>query len=118
MEEYDRAYDIFKRLRAKGDAKTPEEARYQNLLGALLDDSDNRAREEIRIMAREAGAEPTPVSILKFLMEENGMKQSDLIFAFGAQSTVSNVLRGKRAITAAQAKKLGERFCVRADLFI
>ncbi|MBO0721340.1 MAG: transcriptional regulator [Blastocatellia bacterium] len=113
--EYERAYEVFRKLRDKGDAKTPEEARYQELLGALIDDRDNKAMEEFR---RLAGPEPTPVEMLKFFMEENGLKQSDLLFAFGAQSTVSNVLRGKRAITAAQAKKLGARFRVRADLFI
>lgn len=53
----------------------------------------------------------TPATVLASLMEEHGLKQSDLP-EVGAQSVVSAVLAGKRALNLRQAKALAKRFSV------
>ncbi|MEO0843436.1 MAG: helix-turn-helix domain-containing protein, partial [Cyanobacteria bacterium J06643_5] len=53
-----------------------------------------------------------------FLMEQKGIKQSDLIGIIGSKGVISEVVNGKREISKAQAKALGEFFNVDAGLFI
>ena len=53
----------------------------------------------------------TPATVLASLMDEHGLKQSDLP-EIGAQSVVSAVLAGKRQLNLRQVKALAERFAV------
>ncbi len=53
----------------------------------------------------------TQASVLAGLMEEHGLKQSDLP-EVGAQSVVSAVLAGKRQLNLRQVKALAKRFSV------
>ena len=53
----------------------------------------------------------TPATVLASLMEEHGLKQSDLP-EVGAQSVVSAVLAGKRKLNLRQVKALAKRFSV------
>lgn len=62
--------------------------------------------------------ELTPLEALKYLMEENGVKQSDLLHVFGSSGIASEVVNGKRAISKTQAKKLAQHFKVSVELFI
>jgi HTH-type transcriptional regulator/antitoxin HigA len=69
-----------------------------------------------RIRAYEDMAHPwpdasTPASRLAFLMEQHGLRQCDLP-EVGAQSVVSAVLSGKRALNLRQARALAQRFHV------
>ncbi|GHC97168.1 transcriptional regulator [Pseudorhodoferax aquiterrae] len=57
----------------------------------------------------------TPASVLASLMEEHGLKQSDLP-EIGAQSVVSAVLAGKRALNLRQVKALAQRFSVPMEM--
>lgn len=57
------------------------------------------------------------VDVLMFLMENRGLKQSDLP-EIGTQSVVSEVLSGKRALNVGQIARLAKRFGVSADVFI
>ena len=59
-----------------------------------------------------------PAAVLRFLMEQHGLRQSDLARIFGSQSNVSEVLSGKREINARQARALGKRFGVSPAVFI
>jgi HTH-type transcriptional regulator/antitoxin HigA len=60
----------------------------------------------------------TPHSLLGFLIEQRGLKQADLVGVIGSQDVVSEVVNGKRKISQAQAKILGEFFHVEPGLFI
>lgn len=60
----------------------------------------------------------SPVEHLRELMKANGLRQKDLLGIFGSPSIVSEVLRGKRALTVAHIAALSRRFSVPADLFI
>ncbi|MDP2809981.1 MAG: transcriptional regulator [Rhodocyclaceae bacterium] len=103
-------------------------AQYKRLLAcveALMEDYDDRAGNPLgglllllaeRIREYEERAHPwpetsTPASILEFLMEQHGLRQSDLP-ELGPQSVVSAVLSGKRALNLRQVKALAARFHV------
>ena len=58
------------------------------------------------------------VDVLRHLMEENGLRQQDLVPLFGSKSTISEVLSGKRPLALAHITKLSERFGLPADVFI
>jgi len=59
-----------------------------------------------------------PVSVVRHLMEQQGLTQRDLIPQFGSESAVSMFLAGKRKLTLEQVRKLSARFKLPADVFI
>lgn len=59
-----------------------------------------------------------PAVVLRFLMEQHGLRQTDLADLFGTQSNVSEALNGKREINARQAKALAKRFGISSAVFI
>jgi HTH-type transcriptional regulator / antitoxin HigA len=60
----------------------------------------------------------TPLEILQEFVSDRGLKQKDLLPVFGSQGIASEVLNGKRSISKAQAKALGEFFKVSPTLFL
>jgi HTH-type transcriptional regulator / antitoxin HigA len=58
------------------------------------------------------------VEVLRFLMEENGLAQADLVPIFGTRSIVSEVLAGKRRLALSHILRLSERFGLPADVFM
>jgi HTH-type transcriptional regulator / antitoxin HigA len=59
-----------------------------------------------------------PVSILRFLMEQQNLTQRDLIPQFGSESAVSMFMTGQRKLTLEQVGNLSTRFRLPTDLFI
>ena len=59
-----------------------------------------------------------PLEALKYLMEDRGIRQRDVIPVFGSSSVASDVLNGKREISKLHARRLAEYFSVPAGLFI
>ena len=53
---------------------------------------------------------PDPVSAIKFRMEQDDLKQKDLIPALGDKSIVSKVLNGQRKLTVDMIRSLHEQF--------
>ena len=105
-----------------------DEAQYERALAFVDDVFDEVARDPVhplgglvalladRIREYEDRAHPwpdtsTPATVLASLMEEHGLKQSDLP-EVGAQSVVSAVLAGKRKLNLRQVKALAKRFSV------
>lgn len=100
------------RLMSKGirsGGLSPEEESLLELLSLLVE-----AYEDIHYPIPEV----SPNDTLKFLMEDRGLKQSDLLSVFGSSGIASEVINGKREISKAQAKKLAEFFKVSVGLFI
>jgi HTH-type transcriptional regulator/antitoxin HigA len=58
-----------------------------------------------------------PLDVIRHLMEENHLRQKDLVDVFGTESIVSDVLNGKRDLTKDHIRKLSERFGVSPALF-
>ena len=72
------------------------------------------------IQAYEEDHYPMPASsgvdVLRFLMEEHGLRQADLP-EVGSQGVVSEILRGKRELNARQIRALARRFNVSPAVF-
>ena len=58
------------------------------------------------------------VEVLRFLMEEHGLQQKDLVKIFGSKSVVSEVLNGKRRLALQHIARLSEYFGVPSDVFM
>lgn len=58
-----------------------------------------------------------PREIVRFLMDQHGLKQSDLP-EIGSQGVISEILSNKRALNMRQARALAGRFGVDAALFL
>jgi HTH-type transcriptional regulator/antitoxin HigA len=59
-----------------------------------------------------------PASVVRFLIEQQGLTQRDLVPEFGSESAVSMFLSGQRRPTLAQVRRLSARFELPADIFI
>jgi HTH-type transcriptional regulator/antitoxin HigA len=59
-----------------------------------------------------------PTSVVKYLLQSQGLNQRDLIPEFGTESAVSMFLSGQRKLNLEQVKKLSSRFRLPADVFI
>lgn len=110
-DENEKALKMILSLMKKGETgRSPEETRLLELLTTLVEDFEEKAYP--------MGENSSPPSALRFLMDEHGLKQIDMLDIFGSQGVVSQVLNEKREISKAQAKRLAARFHVNADLFI
>ena len=103
-ERYTAALEI---LLAKRD-RTPEENRIVELLTLLIEDFEEK---------NYSLPPASPRDVVRHLMESNGLRQLDLIDVFGAASTVSEVLKGKRDFAKSHIEKLSQRFNVSPELF-
>ena len=69
----------------------------------------------------EEGHYPIPdatgAEVLRFLMDEHGLTQSDLP-EVGSQGVVSEILNGKRELNIRQIRLLAERFKVSSAVFV
>jgi HTH-type transcriptional regulator/antitoxin HigA len=111
-EENERVLKIVESLMSKGENNlSPEEETLLILLSELIEDFEEKAYPEV-------GRSSTPRDVLAFLMEQQGLKQKDLVDIFSSSGTISQVLNGAREISKAQAKALGAKFKVSAELFI
>ena len=107
--EYDLAIEHLNRLL---DEVGPDE---QHPLYTLLDTLGtliHAYEEEHHPMPECSGAD-----VLRFLMEEHGLTQSDLP-EIGSQGVVSEILRGKRELNVRQIRALATRFHVSPAVFI
>jgi HTH-type transcriptional regulator/antitoxin HigA len=59
-----------------------------------------------------------PISVVRFLIEQQNLTLRDLIPQFGSESAVSMFLSGQRNLTIDQVRKLSARFNLPTDLFI
>jgi HTH-type transcriptional regulator/antitoxin HigA len=108
-QEYDQAVERLNRL--LDEVGTDE----QHPLYTLLDTLGTL------IHADEEEHHPIPdcrgVDVLRFLMEEHDLTQSDLP-EIGSQGVVSEILRGKRELNVRQIRALAKRFHVSPGVFI
>ena len=112
-EENEDMLEVVNELMSKGEENlTPEENRFLNLLVTLIE------KFETDFYGLEKNRKSTPLSALKFLMEQQGRKPKDLWEVLGSKGVVSEVLNGHRGISKSGAKALAEYFHVSAELFI
>jgi len=101
-----------------------------NLLDSLIDEVGNKESHPLSSLMETIGSlietyesqnypdiEGDPINALKTLMEEHGLKQSDLP-EIGSQGVVSEIISGKRQLNVRQLKLLSERFKVSPVVFV
>ncbi len=76
---------------------SPEDDNELELLAHLIDEYETQAYPI---------ALPSPISALRFRMEQMGMNQTDLIPYIGSRSKVSDILNGKRQLTLKMIRSL------------
>ena len=86
-----------------------EERELQALLAHLCTEYEDRTVEP---------PTSTPLEVLKFLMEQNGLRPVDMAEVFGSRAVASLVLNGKREISKALARRLADRFRLSIEAFI
>lgn len=60
----------------------------------------------------------TPLDVIKFRMEQNGLTQADMTVYLGSPSKVSEVLSGKRPLSLPMIKRLHHGLGIPADLLL
>jgi len=101
-----------------------------NLLDSLIDEVGNNESHPLSSLMETIGSlieayesknypdiEGDPINALKTLMEEHGLKQSDLP-EIGSQGVVSEIISGKRQLNVRQLKLLSQRFKVSPVVFV
>jgi HTH-type transcriptional regulator/antitoxin HigA len=107
--EYKRLLRAAEALMEKPEEEmTEEEGRLLELLSVLIEAYEDRVHPLPNTQ---------PHKMLAYLLEEKGMKPSDL-WPVLPKSRVSEILNGKRDISKSQAKQLAELFRVPVDLFL
>ncbi|MBP0019053.1 MAG: transcriptional regulator [Cyanobacteria bacterium SBLK] len=107
-EEYDRFLSAAEKL-VFAKNRSSEQKELLKLLTILIEkyESENYPIEE-----------SSPHEILQHLMEASSTRQADLVGVIGSSGVVSEIVNGKRSISKAQAKALGDRFKVSPSIFI
>jgi HTH-type transcriptional regulator/antitoxin HigA len=95
-------------LDQRGAKLTRAERELAELLTLLIEDFEAKRYELPRAK---------PLEALRFLMEQHGLKQKDLVDVFGTRSIVSEVLGGKRKLNKDHIERLSQRFHVSPDVF-
>jgi len=62
--------------------------------------------------------ESSGIDVIRFLMDQNGLKQKNLIGILGGKSSVSEILHGKRLLNLRHIRALSEKFNVNPATFI
>jgi HTH-type transcriptional regulator/antitoxin HigA len=108
-EKENEAYtEILYELDRRSKTLTPAEKELAELLTLLIEDFEERQCQLPRAK---------PLDVLHFLMDQHGLRQKDLVGAFGTASVVSEVLSGKRELSKEHIKRLSIRFHVSPELF-
>ena len=100
--------EILYELDRRGKALSAAEKELAELLTLLIEDFEEKRYQLPR---------STPLEVLRFLMEQHGLLQKDLVGIFGTPSIVSEVLNGKRELNKDHIKRLVARFHVSPALF-
>lgn len=96
------------------------------VLNHLIDEDDKDNVVLITVLARRIEEyerehfpikKASPVEVVKFLMEQNGLTQAELAKDFGGQPAVSYFLKGERKLNTRQIEALSKRFNVSPAVF-
>ena len=107
-DEFDRLVEAMEAIDFKANP-TPEEKTISALLARLIQDYDDQ---------HHALPEAPPNEMIVFLMNQRGLRPSNLLPIFGSRSVASDVLSGKREPSKAHIRKLAGFFHVSTDLFL
>jgi HTH-type transcriptional regulator / antitoxin HigA len=90
--------------------RSPEESELYDLLIVLI--------EKFEQEFYQPGSHSNPPSMLRFLMEQQGLATADLAPALGSEAIAIETLTGDRELSIAQVKTLSTLFKVDPSVFI
>jgi len=100
--ELARAHALVDRLMASDDAADLARLAAQARLIAVY--------EEERWPPRH----PSPAEVIRYLLDQHGVKRADLVPLLGSSGRVDHILRGRRQLTLAMVQRLRARRCIAA----
>lgn len=92
----------------KKPRRSAEERKYARLLAALIESYESK---------RYPIPDVKPEEVLAELIEQNNLRQKDLVPLLGPESVVSEIVTGKRPLSVTNIKKLSRRFHVSPAIF-
>jgi HTH-type transcriptional regulator/antitoxin HigA len=108
-EEENGAYtEILRDLDRRSKTLTSAEKEFAELLTLLIEDFEEK---------HYALPSTKPSGVVRFLLDQHGLKQKDVVDIFGTPSIVSEVLSGKRDLTKHHITRLSRRFHVSPEVF-
>jgi HTH-type transcriptional regulator/antitoxin HigA len=110
--EYEQAAAILIEMAGRAGEFTPGESDYMDVLGRMVREYDQRHASVLKL------PKPTPIELLKCLMEEHGMNTVSLGKLVGGSGQASMILSGKRELSKANIRTLAAHFNVSPALFI
>lgn len=108
-EEHEKALAEVERLMALNPAPGTKDADRLDLFATLVEKYE---KEHFPI------DKPTPVEAITFRMEEQGLKQRDLVPYIGSKSKVSEILSGKRPLTLEMIRALHEGLGIPTEVLL
>jgi HTH-type transcriptional regulator/antitoxin HigA len=105
---YDAYLSRLEALLERDNVLTAAERELLGLLTLLIEDFEDKQYQLPRA---------TPVQVLEFLMDQNNLKQKDLVDVFGTASVVSEVVNGKRELSKEHIRRLSRRFDLSPEIF-
>ncbi len=88
-----------------------------NMLTTQIDEYEDNAPEFAEFNARIA-AGSHGISLLRILMDQHGLKQTDFEAEIGQRSLVSRILKGERTLTLDHMRNLSKRFNIPVARFV
>jgi HTH-type transcriptional regulator/antitoxin HigA len=61
---------------------------------------------------------PSAAEVIRYVMDQHGLKPADLVPLLGSTDRVDDILRGRRRLTLAMVQRLRARFGVPADVLL
>jgi HTH-type transcriptional regulator / antitoxin HigA len=107
--EYEAALALVERLMDERPAPGSPDAERLELLSVLVEDY------EAKTLPHEY---PDPIEAIRFRMEQQGLRQKDLVPYIGSASKVSEVLSGKRPLTLSMIRALHSGLGIPADVLL
>ena len=104
-----------------------ELARARALVDGLMNSDDPADAARLTAQARLIAAyeqakwpprRPKTAEVLRYLMEQHGLRRVDLVPLLGTADRVGEVLRGRKELSLAMVQRLRARFHVPADLLL
>jgi HTH-type transcriptional regulator / antitoxin HigA len=107
-QENEHFIEALRALDERAGRLSKEEKELAELLSLLIEEFEER---------HYALPKATPVEVLQFLMEQNNLRQKDLLDIFKTRSIASEVISGKRDLTKEHIRMLSERFRISPEVF-
>lgn len=108
-DDYQKAMARFEQLFGKEFNEYSEESDEFELLALLIEKYEN---------VHYPIDNPSPVEYIKFIMDQKGLKNKDMVKYMGSLSKVSEVLNGKRNLSLNMIKKLHNGLNIPTDILI